>query len=110
MNDIADYLLVEDFWHAPVAGWLWWSWNPNSADTGGVVRPQSSAWPAQFEAHAMKLLQAPTRVQVTFGHTFSHAAQVEDDWASISWEKVDYMTRIGLRPWCPPPAPAAFGH
>lgn len=26
--------------------------------------------------------------------------QVEDDWNSINWEKINYMTRIGLRPWC----------
>ena len=25
--------------------------------------------------------------------------QLEDEWSSIHWEKVDYMTRIGLRPW-----------
>ena len=24
--------------HAPLAGWFWWSWNPNSGDTGGLVR------------------------------------------------------------------------
>lgn len=39
MADLANYLVTEDFWHAPVAGWLWWAWNPNSADTGGIVRP-----------------------------------------------------------------------
>jgi hypothetical protein len=25
--------------------------------------------------------------------------QLEDEWSSIHWEKVEYMTRIGLRPW-----------
>lgn len=38
MEDLAQYLVTDDFWHAAVAGWMWWAWNPNSIDTGGVVR------------------------------------------------------------------------
>ena len=38
MEDLAQYLVTDDFWHAAVAGWMWWAWNPNSIDTGGIVR------------------------------------------------------------------------
>ena len=42
MADIAAYLKMEgaaaDGKHHPVAGWLWWAVNPNSNDTGGLVR------------------------------------------------------------------------
>jgi hypothetical protein len=37
MDDLAHYLMTDDFWHAAVAGWMWWAWNPNSIDTGGIV-------------------------------------------------------------------------
>ena len=42
LDDIADFLTAAaaaaDGRHAPVAGWLWWALNPNSNDTGGLVR------------------------------------------------------------------------
>lgn len=25
--------------------------------------------------------------------------QFEDDWTTVLWDKVDYMMRLGLRPW-----------
>jgi hypothetical protein len=37
MEELAHYLMTDDFWHAAVAGWMWWAWNPNSIDTGGIV-------------------------------------------------------------------------
>ena len=48
MRDIAAYLAMkgdgDDGRHAPVAGWLWWAVNPNSVDTGGLVRAQGSGF------------------------------------------------------------------
>jgi hypothetical protein len=32
-------------------------------------------------------------------HTKFTIRQLEDEWSSIHWEKVEYMTRIGLHPW-----------
>ena len=43
MEDLAHYLVTDDFWHAAVAGWMWWAWNPNSIDTGGIVSPMWEA-------------------------------------------------------------------
>jgi hypothetical protein len=37
MEELVDYLVTDDYWHAAVAGWMWWAWNPNSIDTGGIV-------------------------------------------------------------------------
>jgi hypothetical protein len=40
--DMAGFLRADggaaDGRHQPVAGWLWWALNPNSNDTGGLVR------------------------------------------------------------------------
>jgi aryl-phospho-beta-D-glucosidase BglC (GH1 family) len=55
MEDFALYL--ND--HA-IKNWFYWSWNPNSADTGGLV---------------------------------------EDNWTTLIWKKIDYLTTIGLNPW-----------
>lgn len=55
MEDFALYL--ND--HA-IKNWFYWSWNPNSSDTGGLV---------------------------------------EDNWTTIIWKKIDYLTTIGLNPW-----------
>lgn len=33
-NDPATYA----FPHAPIQNLFWWSWNPNSGDTGGLVQ------------------------------------------------------------------------
>ena len=46
MEDLAAWMMEEDFWHAPAAGWLWWAWNPNSHDTGGIVRASRGHPPA----------------------------------------------------------------
>lgn len=40
----------------------------------------------------------PANTQFLYDGAF-HGLQLEDEWSSIHWEKVEYMTRIGLRPW-----------
>lgn len=55
MHDFAKYMNE----HA-IKNWFYWSWNPNSSDTGGLV---------------------------------------EDNWTTLIWKKIDYLTTIGLIPW-----------
>lgn len=41
MRDMAAYMRVDneanDGLHAPIPHMVWWDWNPNSGDTGGLV-------------------------------------------------------------------------
>ena len=41
MNIFAKYLLNQadaaDGKHNPIVDWIWWAWNDNSGDTGGIV-------------------------------------------------------------------------
>jgi hypothetical protein len=41
MNIFAKYLLNQgdaaDGKHNPIVDWIWWAWNENSGDTGGIV-------------------------------------------------------------------------
>ena len=42
LSDMAKYLKNDPatyaFPHAPIQNLIWWSWNPNSGDTGGLVQ------------------------------------------------------------------------
>ena len=58
MEDLAHYLMTDDFWHAAVAGWMWWAWNPNSIDTGGIV---SCTW-----LHVPKIARVQTFTLMPF--------------------------------------------
>ncbi len=62
MKDIAKYLNdpTTDNRHHPIKNWFYWSWNPNSGDTGGLV---------------------------------------DDNWLNVVWNKIDYLSTIGLMPW-----------
>lgn len=55
MTDFAQYLNDRG-----IKNWFYWSWNPNSSDTNGLV---------------------------------------EDNWTTLIWKKIDYLTIIGLTPW-----------
>lgn len=79
MQDFAKYLnntgTGADGKHHAIKNWFYWSWNPNSSDTGGIV---------------------------------------DDNWLSIIWKKIDYLTTIGLTPWysdttIPPVTPVKTG-
>ena len=41
LKDFADFINARgdarDYNDVPVNGWLWWAWNENSGDTGGIV-------------------------------------------------------------------------
>lgn len=41
MRDMAAYMRVDDTandgMHGPIRHMVWWDWNPNSGDTGGLV-------------------------------------------------------------------------
>eukprot|EP00891_Asterochloris_glomerata_P009180 jgi/Astpho2/9180/fgenesh1_pg.00137_%23_8_t len=64
MYDIMDYMhnvgAASDGRHNRIGSWMWWAWNADSGDTGGLV---------------------------------------ENDWESIIWPKIDYLTQLGLEPW-----------
>ena len=34
MNNVGD---ARDGKHESIDGWMWWAWNANSGDTGGIV-------------------------------------------------------------------------
>jgi aryl-phospho-beta-D-glucosidase BglC (GH1 family) len=64
LNDLVDYFnhtgVLADGKHPLIKSWFFWSWNPTSRNTKGVV---------------------------------------EANWVDIVWKKIDYLTKIGLRPW-----------
>lgn len=66
MRDIANYFNNHDAVdgrHKAIKHWFYWSWNPNSGDTGGLV---------------------------------------DDHWKDIIWDKIDYLSTVGLSPWYQP--------
>lgn len=75
MSDIAAYLNnsggANDGLHNSISSWLYWDWNANSGDTGGIV---------------------------------------ENDWRTIAWTKIEYLTTIGLKPWYMSVTPAKTGN
>ena len=63
MNIFARYLLNQgdaaDDKHNPIVDWIWWAWNDNSGDTGGIVSDVAFRTPAQhtISQHSKALLQ-----------------------------------------------------
>ena len=62
MNIFARYLLNQgdaaDGRHNPIVDWIWWAWNDNSGDTGGIVSDSAFRTPAQhaISQHSNALL------------------------------------------------------
>lgn len=66
MADMADYLKVRaranDGEHAPIPNLVWWDWNPNSGDTGGLVMDDWTVVRApSLVCRVCALLSAPCR-------------------------------------------------
>jgi hypothetical protein len=60
MNIFARYLLNQgdaaDGKHNPIVDWIWWAWNDNSGDTGGVVSiPPRTLLTPRLQPHAAEL-------------------------------------------------------
>ena len=89
--------------HAAITSWFWWAWNANSGDTGGIVSDQSSC-NQLLCLTASDAPQGPAHLSacpaLCLGNSAAtHVAQVDDDWTTILWNKVDYLASVGLAPW-----------
>ena len=54
MNNNGD---AKDGKHEAIDGWMWWAWNANSGDTGGLVSPR-------LHTHALAMGKPPGQSQM----------------------------------------------
>ena len=80
LQDIFKYLRnndgANDGQHAPIPGVMWWAWNANSGDTGGITNPPSwetarrphlfaTVWLRQLAFAHMRVMQLKVAAHVS---------------------------------------------
>jgi hypothetical protein len=55
LNNVGD---AKDGKHESIDGWIWWSWNANSGDTGGLVSPKPGGMGSYGEYEILECVRA----------------------------------------------------
>ena len=73
--------------HNAISSWFWWCYPANGGGTGGIV---VSDW-LTIDWNKVRVLTAKLRTMISI--------VTADHVSSIASVQIDYLTRIGLKPW-----------